>query len=690
MHKNVSARTQNATNQQPSQQQQQQRPQGGVNSGWQKPNNFRQGNVRVYCSYCKMNNHSLDKCFRRPRDNQPVGLVTASSNHLSINPYLFSVKVLSQAFSNDGVFIMGYRDTGASVTLLIEGSVPSRYISMIGETIEVISANGHADRVPLCKIHVMSEMVSGHITVALVPRTYTLPGYCQFLLGNNFGDELVPAKSVTDKTKTVAAAVTTRSMTKKRTHADTAAASSGESTCSKTQQNIHVNTAPPTDEAKLTPTAENSVLPHAQTETTNKQNADIGLSTFDDELGETMQALFNEQHDFNIGEITSKQLIELQREDQSLTELWEGISEPHNLADDRISCYVNDKGLLARKFRNVNDDNTSYNEVHQIVVPKCLRGKILKLAHDVAVGGHMGIAKTRDKILRYFWWPSIHKEVKQYVRSCDVCQRNDKTCKEGKAPMVCPPIISKIFSRVSCDIVGPLPVCKKSQNRFILTCMDHATRYVDCYPLKDHQASTIVQAMMEYIARYGNIDELLCDLGSEFQSLLFETFTNFFGIKQIRCSVAHPQSNAVERWHRTLKDMLRAYIDQHPDEDWDESLPYLMFAYRDMPIADVGFSPYELLYGRPIKGPLGIVFENWWEDEEAQVPQNVVNYMLTLRDRLEDAMAIVSTEKQKVQLKNKQWYDKKARQVKYNVGDDVLVLQPLAGKPLDLKRVGPY
>ena len=237
MHKNVSARTQNATNQQPSQQpSQQQRPLGGVNSGWQRPNNFRQGNARVYCSYCKMNNHSLDKCFRRPRDNQPVGLVKASSNQLSTNPYLFSVKVLSQAFCNDGVFIMGYRDTGASVTLLIEGSVPSRYVSITGETIKVISANGHADHVPLCKMHVMSEMVSGHITVALVPRTYTLPGYCQFLLGNNFGEELVPAKSVTDKTKTVTAAVTTRSMTRKRTHADTAVASSGESTCSKTQQ----------------------------------------------------------------------------------------------------------------------------------------------------------------------------------------------------------------------------------------------------------------------------------------------------------------------------------------------------------------------------------------------------------------------------------------------------------------------
>ena len=75
--------------------------------------------------------------FRRPRDYQSVGLVTASSKQLSTNPYLFSVKVLSQAFSNDGVFIMGYRDTGVSVALLIEGSVPSRYVSMRGETTEV-------------------------------------------------------------------------------------------------------------------------------------------------------------------------------------------------------------------------------------------------------------------------------------------------------------------------------------------------------------------------------------------------------------------------------------------------------------------------------------------------------------------------------------------------------------------------
>ena len=58
--------------------------------------------VSIYCSNCKMNNHSFDRRFRRPRDNQPVGLVTASSNQLFSNPYLFSVKVLSQALAMMG------------------------------------------------------------------------------------------------------------------------------------------------------------------------------------------------------------------------------------------------------------------------------------------------------------------------------------------------------------------------------------------------------------------------------------------------------------------------------------------------------------------------------------------------------------------------------------------------------------
>ena len=46
-------------------------------------------------------------------------------------------------------------------------------------------------------------------------------------------------------------------------------------------------------------------------------------------------------------------------------------------------------------------------------------------------------------------------------------------------------------------------------------------------------------------------------------------------------------------------------------KDWDVLLPYLLFAYREVPQASTGFSPFELLYGHVVRGPLDILSESW-------------------------------------------------------------------------------
>jgi len=45
--------------------------------------------------------------------------------------------------------------------------------------------------------------------------------------------------------------------------------------------------------------------------------------------------------------------------------------------------------------------------------------------------------------------------------------------------------------------------------------------------------------------------------------------------------------------------------------DWDEHLPYLLLAYREVPQESTGFSPFELLYGRRVRGPLDVLKEAW-------------------------------------------------------------------------------
>ena len=48
-------------------------------------------------------------------------------------------------------------------------------------------------------------------------------------------------------------------------------------------------------------------------------------------------------------------------------------------------------------------------------------------------------------------------------------------------------------------------------------------------------------------------------------------------------------------------------------KDWDKLVPYLLFAYREVLQASTGFSQFELLYGRNVRGPLDLLKESWEE-----------------------------------------------------------------------------
>jgi len=77
-------------------------------------------------------------------------------------------------------------------------------------------------------------------------------------------------------------------------------------------------------------------------------------------------------------------------------------------------------------------------------------------------------------------------------------------------------------------------------------------------------------------------------------SSVVKEMSSLLKIKQLRTSVYHPQTDGlVERFNRTLKQMLRKVIDKD-GRNWDQLLPYLLFSLREVPQASTGFSPFEL------------------------------------------------------------------------------------------------
>lgn len=55
---------------------------------------------------------------------------------------------------------------------------------------------------------------------------------------------------------------------------------------------------------------------------------------------------------------------------------------------------------------------------------RTMRADLLHECHDVVSCGHLGIAKTINKVAQRFYWHGLTKDVKDYVRSCHKCQQN--------------------------------------------------------------------------------------------------------------------------------------------------------------------------------------------------------------------------------------------------------------------------
>ena len=111
-----------------------------------------------------------------------------------------------------------------------------------------------------------------------------------------------------------------------------------------------------------------------------------------------------------------------------------------------------------------------------------------------------------------------------------------------------------------------------------------------------------------------------------------------FGIKHIRTSPYHPATNgSCERFNGTLKSMLRAVAEDFPDS-WDQTLPWILFAYREVPVETLGFSPFELLYGRLVPGPLSLLKDSWLETPIASNLKSVVEFVLDMRERLRSSI----------------------------------------------------
>ena len=206
-------------------------------------------------------------------------------------------------------------------------------------------------------------------------------------------------------------------------------------------------------------------------------------------------------------------------------------------------------------------------------------------------------------------------------------------------------------------------------NRYVVTFIDYLTKWVESFACEDQTSETLAKLLVDHvICRHGIPECLVSDRGPNLLSSLMDYVYKIMGIHKQSTTAYHPQTDGlVENFNRTL----RALVAKHGN-NWDEYLPYLLFAYRTKPHESTGESPFFLLYGRDTQIPCDAVLSVERTPYQVDVDDCKSELVLGLADAWKTAQEHI----QRSQRKQKKNYDRHAKDRAICIGDRVMVLMP--------------
>ena len=296
---------------------------------------------------------------------------------------------------------------------------------------------------------------------------------------------------------------------------------------------------------------------------------------------------------------------------------------------------------------------------------------MLRQVHAGMTGGHMGLKKTLAQLQRRAYWVGWRQQTARFCQRCSECA----TYFRGRLPHSSPMqemVIGSPFERAGIDLTGPHPKSSRGYS-YILTYIDHFSKWADAVPLRNKEAATVAEALATKIFPYiGLPRQLLSDNGGEFRNQLLDELAKRLDVDRIFTTAYTPSTNGtIERLHRTMNCMLGKVVSTN-QRDWCVRLPTVMAAYRASVHSATGFSPNFLTFGRELNAPIDIVLGRP-DDAEYHSPNDFIEHKLLL---MESAYALTRDHLNASSARSKKHYDVRTRPKSLKVGDWVWFFSP--------------
>ncbi|XP_078575255.1 uncharacterized protein LOC144861313 [Branchiostoma floridae x Branchiostoma japonicum] len=417
------------------------------------------------CHYCHKTGHKKADCPRR-KETALKKSMFAHGRYKFWDEALGEENEYCSSGLVNGQRVKVYRDTGSSMTYVNRRLVPSNAYQE--DSIKVRLANGTVDTIPTAQVELEVGGTRKKVEVGVMDTPYPV------LLGNDYEMACVATRAQTKKQEALARKV------------------------AEDEKRTGVRPSP---------------LVLEQDEEDIQSEEEDSASSRQEEIVAQPPTVFDVKPD----ELRKQQL-----KDVSLQSAWEdAVSEVQ--AKELETCFVKNRdGFLMRKWTQLlkhGPATEGSQAVMQVVVPAVHRQEVLRLAHSIPLSGHMGIARTKERVLKHFYWPGVIRDVKKFRRSCPECQKTATRRADDRHTMVCPPVIGEPFRRLGIDIVGPLPR-SNSGNKYVLTIIDHATRFPEAVAMPSMEAERVVKELITFFTRVGIPEEMLSDQGANFMAAI--------------------------------------------------------------------------------------------------------------------------------------------------------------------------
>jgi len=232
------------------------------------------------------------------------------------------------------------------------------------------------------------------------------------------------------------------------------------------------------------------------------------------------------------------------------------------------------------------------------------------------------------------------------------------------------------MERIAVDTIGPLPIDATGQ-QYIITIVDCFSRYTLLVPAADATAKSAAKALLQWVALFGVMGQLLSDMGSQFVNKTIDELIELMGVEKLDTMPGvHEENSIVERRNKEVNRHLRAIVNHRKIKSgWSDVLPLVQRIINAETMEGIGVSPAQIIFGNAVNLDRGIFLEKDPKTgEDLSTDQQTTRYSEWMGRMLKAQATIIEIAQQTQSAAHKEYFERFTKdRTEFPIGSLVLV-----------------